>query len=177
MYYPDVRFKEIWLWSVIIVVLILVIMKKLTSPMIKLIMRPVFAFIMFIFTKLYNRMLGPKKRELFESMQKHLEKVEGDVLEIGAGTGANFAFYPRGCSIVALDPNPHMNFYLLHAEKFYPNVTLKEYITGTAENMKKIENQSVSTVVSTLVLCSVESVEQVLKEIIRILKPVSKSKV
>lgn len=175
MYFPDVLFKEMWLWPVIIVVFILLI--KLASPMVKMIMRPFFAFTMFIFTKLYNRMLGPRKRELFESMQKHLEKVEGDVLEIGAGTGANFAFYPRGCSIVALDPNPHMNYYLLHSKKFYPHVTLKGYIIGTAENMKKIENQSVSAVVSTLVLCSVESVEQALKEIIRILKPVSKSKV
>ena len=39
--------------------------------------------------------------------------------------------------------------------------------------LKKIEDQSVSAVVSTLVLCSVESVEQALKEIIRVLKPVS----
>ena len=174
MTFADVRFKEIWLWPVIIVVFILLMMKKLKRPMVNIVIKPFFAFNMFLFTKLYNRVLGSKKKELFETMEKHLEKVEGDVLEIGAGTGANFAFFPRGCSVIALDPNEHMNYYLLHTEKFYPHVTLKEYIVGTAENMKKLEDQSVSAVVSSLVLCSVESVDQALKEIIRILKPVKK---
>ena len=160
--------KEIWLWSVVIIVVVIAVF-KLANPVIKL----YFATLMYFFTMLYNRMLGTRKKELFGTMKKHLEKVEGDVLEIGAGTGANFAFYPRGCSVIALDPNRHMNYYLVHSKKYYPHVSLKDYIVGIAEDMKKIDDQSVSAVVSTLVLCSVESVEQSLKEVIRVLKPVS----
>ena len=169
---PGMWSSETWFWPVSTVVVIFAAI-KLAKPIVHAIVRPFFAFGMYFFTKLYNRMLGPKKKELFETMEEHLEKVEGDVLEIGAGTGANFAYYPRGCSVLALDPNRHMNYYLVHTKKYYPHVSLKEYIVGVAEDMKKIEDQSVSAVVSTLVLCSVESVEQALKEIIRVLKPVS----
>ena len=169
---PGVWSSETWFWPVITVVVIFAAI-KLAKPIVHTITQPFFAFSMYFFAKLHNRMLGSKKTELFETMEKHLEKVEGDVLEIGAGTGANFAFYPRGCSVLTLDPNRHMNYYLVHTKKYYPHVSLKEYIVGVAEDMKKIEDQSVSAVVSTLVLCSVESVEQALKEIIRVLKPVS----
>ena len=172
MRFPDVGFKGTWLWAVAVVLVIIVVIKFARPVLIK-IMKSFFAFTMYFFTKLYNKKLGPKKKELFESMEKHLEEVEGDLLEVGAGTGANFAFYPRGCSIVALDPNPYMNYYLLHTEKFYPHVILRDYIVGTCEDMRKIKDQSVSAVVSTLVLCSVESVELSLREIIRVLKPVS----
>lgn len=137
------------------------------------IMKPVFAVIMYFFTMIYNRELGPRKRKLFESMEKHLEEVEGVVLEVGAGTGANFAFYPRGCTIITVDPNSYMNYYLQRTKTFYPHVHLKEYLVGSAEDMGKIADHSMSVVVCTLVLCSVSSMEQSLKEVIRVLKPVS----
>ena len=173
MSFPDIRSKEIWLWGAIVLV-VMIAARKVIRPVMKALARPLFAFMMYFFTKMYNRRLGGRKKELFELMTKHLEELEGDVLEIGAGTGANFAYYPRGCSVIALDPNPYMNYYLRHSKEYYPHVTLKEYIVGSAEDMRKIEDQSVSAVVSTLVLCSVESVEQSLKEIVRVLKPVSR---
>ena len=172
MSFPNVQSKEFWLWATVILV-VLFAARKMAKPVIITLLKPFFAFTMYFFTMLYNRRVGEKKKELFKLMKNHLEKVEGDILEIGAGTGTNFAFYPRGCSVIALDPNPYMNYYLRHSKKYYPNVNLKDYIVGSAEDMRKIEDQSVSAVVSTLVLCSVESVEQSLKEIIRVLKPVS----
>ena len=170
MSFPHVQSKEFWLWATIVLVVIFAA-RKMAKPVIIALLKPFFAFGMYFFTLLYNRRVGAKKKELFKLMGKHLEKVEGDILEIGTGTGANFAFYPRGCSVIAVDPNPYMNYYLCHSKKYYPNVNLKDYIVGSAEDMRKIEDQSVSAVVSTLVLCSVECVEQSLKEIIRVLKP------
>ena len=32
----------------------------------------------------------------------------GDVLEIGGGTGANLAFYPKDINLTVIEPNPHM---------------------------------------------------------------------
>lgn len=130
-----------------------------------------FAFTMDSYARYYNKIMKSKKEELFQSLDEHLKHVNGDILEIGAGTGANFQLYPNGCSVVALDPNEHMNSYLCRSKEFYPNVNLKHYIVGSAEDMNKIEDQSVSVVVATLVLCSVDSVELALKEIIRVLKP------
>ncbi|XP_028411282.1 methyltransferase-like protein 7A [Dendronephthya gigantea] len=158
------------LWCALIIIVVFAT-RKLMKQIVAAMMKPVFAVIMYFFTKIYNREVGFKKKKLFETMEKHLEEVEGEVLEVGAGTGANFAFYPRGCTIIAVDPNRYMNYYLQHTKKFYPHVQLKEYIVGSAEDMRKIADHSMSVVVCSLVLCSVNSVEQSLKEIIRVLKP------
>lgn len=50
---------------------------------------------------------------------------------------------------------------------------MEKFILAKAEEMKEIEDSSVDAVVSTLVLCSVDSVEQTLSEIHRVLAPVS----
>lgn len=44
----------------------------------------------------------------------------------------------------------------------------------TGENMAKVADNSVDAVVMTLVLCSVENIEKIMKEIMRVLVPVSK---
>lgn len=132
-----------------------------------------FTLFMFFFTWYYNELMYSRKKELFGTLAEHLKGLDGDILEIGAGTGANFQFFPDGCSVVALDPNGQMNRYLRHNKHFYPNINLKDYIVGSGEDMGKVKDHSVSVVVTTLVLCSVESVDEVLKEIIRVLKPVS----
>src|SRR3990172_11241753 len=43
-----------------------------------------------------------------------LVAVEGDVVEIGAGTGANFSHYSPGARVVAFEPDP---FMLARAQK------------------------------------------------------------
>lgn len=149
------------------------LVRNYLAKLVKKLAKALFAFTMYFFTIFYNYQMSTKKKELFASMKNHLKNVEGNVLEIGVGTGANFQFYPRGTFITALDPNPHMNYYLRHSKSYYPHIALKDYIVGSAEDMRCIPDKSMSAVVSTLVLCSVESVEKVLKEIIRVLKPVS----
>lgn len=138
-------------------------------------MKRMFALNMVVFTWFYNKAMHSKKIELFGSLKEHLNDVDGDLLEIGAGTGANFQFFPDGCSVLVLDPNEHMHTHLVHSKKYYPNIVLKECIVNSAEDMSQIKDHTVSVVVATLVLCSVESVEQVLKEIVRVLKPVCTS--
>lgn len=138
-------------------------------------MKRMFALNMVVFTWFYNKAMHLKKIELFGSLKEHLNDVDGDLLEIGAGTGANFQFFPDGCSVLVLDPNEHMHTHLVHSKKYYPNIVLKECIVNSAEDMSQIKDHTVSVVVATLVLCSVESVEQVLKEIVRVLKPVCTS--
>jgi ubiquinone/menaquinone biosynthesis C-methylase UbiE len=49
---------------------------------------------------------------------------------------------------------------------------MERFIVGFAEDMKDVEDNSVDIVVSTMVLCSVRSIERALKEIQRVLVPV-----
>jgi len=107
-------------------------------------------------------------------MKNTLDNIKGDILEIGSGTGANLPFFPKGSSVIALDPNPHMEKYLKQNASQFPNITIKKVITGFAEDLTEIEDNSVATVVCTLTLCSVQDVGAVLREVKRVLKPVSK---
>src|SRR5207245_10642054 len=45
--------------------------------------------------------MGRRRHEL-------LTDIRGDVVEIGAGTGANFGHYPESAHVIALEPDPFM---------------------------------------------------------------------
>jgi ubiquinone/menaquinone biosynthesis C-methylase UbiE len=49
---------------------------------------------------------------------------------------------------------------------------MERFVVGFAEDMKDVPDNSVDIVVSTMVLCSVRSVEGALKEVHRVLAPV-----
>ncbi len=109
----------------------------------------------------YNRQVDERKRQLFSGLS-------GRVLEVGPGTEANLEYYSNEESLIGLEPNPYMQQYL--KEKARKLDTPIEIITGTAEDIP-LADDSVDAVVSTLVLCSVDSVTDSLSEVKRILKP------
>lgn len=53
------------------------------------------------------------------------------------------------------------------------HLTYEEVAVVSGENMEEFEDGSMDVVVGTLVLCSVRDVPQVLREVRRVLKPVS----
>src|SRR5699024_1925521 len=109
----------------------------------------------------YNQQVDSRKRKL-------LSNLSGRVLEIGPGTGANIPYYPDDISLVGLEPSPHMQAYLKeNVEEAHQHM---EIITGAAESVHLAE-ASMDTVVSTLVLCSVDRIDKALSEIKRVLKP------
>jgi len=102
-----------------------------------------------------------KKKELFSGLS-------GQVLEIGPGTGVNLGFYPKEIKWVGIEPNQAMHPYLRDkAREHGIEVELFEGITDEFE----IKNNFFDFVVCTLVLCSVSSVSDLLREIYRVLKP------
>lgn len=109
----------------------------------------------------YNQMVAKRKRDLFSELS-------GTVLEIGAGTGANLEFLPEDIQYITLEPSLAMQDYL-ESEAARHGITV-EIRTGIAEDIP-LEDQSVDYVISTLVLCSVQDVPDVVAEIHRVLKP------
>lgn len=94
------------------------------------------------------------------------------ILEVGAGTGANFKFYPNGCTIISLELNPILEKHAARIKRDYPHLTIEKSIIGNIENVQGIiSDSSFDIVVATHVLCCVKNKEAALKEIHRILRP------
>ncbi|GAB4518030.1 MAG: class I SAM-dependent methyltransferase [Anaerolineae bacterium] len=109
----------------------------------------------------YERLVEQRKRAFFADMQ-------GTVVEIGAGTGANLPYYPQDVQVIAIEPNIHMHRYL--REEAAKHKVAIDIRPGVAEDLG-LPDESMDSVVSTLVLCSVKHQEQALAEIRRVLKP------
>ncbi|XP_076369610.1 thiol S-methyltransferase TMT1B-like isoform X3 [Tachypleus tridentatus] len=95
------------------------------------------------------------------------------ILEIGAAHGCNLEFYPNNSRFIGVDPNPHFSFYFHKAHNLKKNrhVVVEQLLCCGAEDMKDIPDNSVDTVTSTYVMCSVTSIQETLKEILRVLTP------
>ncbi|MFS0519723.1 class I SAM-dependent methyltransferase [Nostoc sp. UIC 10607] len=120
-----------------------------------------FAWMMAQSSSTYDKFVRERKLSLFANLQ-------GKVLEIGPGTGPNLPYYPKDIHWIGIEPNPHMHSYLQkQAEKLGLNIDLR---IGNAEWLDA-EDNSIDTVVSTLVLCSVPNIDYTLQAILRVLKP------
>jgi ubiquinone/menaquinone biosynthesis C-methylase UbiE len=126
-----------------------------------------------IFAALYDRMLsGTEDAGLRDMRTELLAGARGRTLELGAGTGLNLAHYTDAVTeLVLTEPDPHMARRLrTRLDDGSPAPGRVEVIEAPAESLP-FEDQSFDTVVSTLVLCSVESPGGATAEIARVLKP------
>lgn len=111
---------------------------------------------------------GAEKGEMGERREALLASVEGDVLEIGAGTGWNLPHYRAATRVVAVEPDASMAKRL--PEKLAQASVPVEVVTAQAESLP-FPDASFDAVVSTFVLCSVEDPSRVLAELRRVLRP------
>ncbi len=106
--------------------------------------------------------LGRLRRQL-------LSDLHGDILEIGAGTGANFAYYPSGARVLALEPDPAMLARARNrAASASAGITLER---AGDERLAALPARSFDAVVFTLVLCMVREPLKTLAEVRRVLRP------
>ena len=120
----------------------------------------VFAWLMAQGNTQYEKAVADRKQALFGNL-------DGDVLEIGPGTGPNLPYYSRNIHWIGIEPNLYMHPYL-QKEALLLGLNI-ELSNGTAERLE-VEDNSMNAVVSTLVLCSVQNLNSTLQEILRVLK-------
>ena len=101
--------------------------------------------------------------------QKVLANVEGEILEIGFGTGLNLSYYPHHIKkVTTIDPNSGMN--QLAEKRIKASQIEVENRLINSENLP-MANNTFDSVVSTWTLCIIGQVELALQEIYRVLKP------
>jgi ubiquinone/menaquinone biosynthesis C-methylase UbiE len=122
------------------------------------------------FASLYDRMSRSEERGFLGDMRRALlSGISGDVLEIGAGTGANFEHYGPDARVTAIEPDPFMaeRAQTKLAALGRTNISLQR---GPAESLP-FPDASFDVIVSTLVLCTVSDVDRSLQEMRRVLRP------
>jgi ubiquinone/menaquinone biosynthesis C-methylase UbiE len=98
-----------------------------------------------------------------------LADTEGRVVDVGAGTGANFPHYPAKVEqIIAVEPEPRLRKLAMRAAA--ESSTPVEVREGRAEKLP-VPDGSVDGVVASLVLCSIADVPAALAEAARVLRP------
>jgi gluconolactonase len=131
------------------------------------------AFTQRIFAAIYDPALAASERGVFKPHREYVAgRATGDVLEIGAGTGANLPYYSedikQGAQLTVTDPNPFM-LRKLTAKATKLGMTIASSV-APATNMP-FEDESFDTIVGTLVLCSVDDQADVINEVARLLRP------
>ena len=100
--------------------------------------------------------------------RKLLAGAKGRVLEIGVGTGRSLAHYPPVDELVVADPSePMLRRARRRAAKTDRDITV---VQASAEELP-FEDDSFDTVVSIVVLCTVNDQRRALAEIRRVLRP------
>ena len=119
-----------------------------------------------VFPYLLNQVM--QTASLMDKRRELLLPIEGEVLEIGFGTGLNIPFYGNVDALYALEPNP--DIYHLAIERVQHAPFHVRHVQSHAEKLP-FADQSLDHVVSTWTLCSIARLDQALAEIYRVLKP------
>lgn len=117
----------------------------------------------------YERVMTPFQRWFLVRLRaetlSHLP-ASSRILELGAGTGLNFVFYPPGTSGVASEISYEMLKIAGRKEK--PDEV--QLVQSCAEILP-FKDQSFDAAFATLVFCSIESPEKAFRELRRVVRP------
>lgn len=121
-----------------------------------------------LFARIWTFMSSRETDWLRDRRRENLEGLSGRVLEVGAGTGSNFGFYPDTVTeVVAAEPESRLREVAREAASAAPvPVTV---VASTVESLDA--GESFDAIVCSLVLCSVDRPEQVLRQLFALLRP------
>jgi ubiquinone/menaquinone biosynthesis C-methylase UbiE len=123
-----------------------------------------------LFARFYTRVLAPNEPEEVRAHRiELLDGLTGRVLELGAGSGANFPHYPPTVTeVVAVEPEAYLR---AHAQTAAATAPVPVTVLDGVADALPVEDASVDAVVTSLVLCSVPDQAAALAEIRRVLRP------
>lgn len=119
------------------------------------------------FARLWMVMSGHEPESLKRLRRENLAGLSGRVLEVGAGTGTNFEFYPDTVTeVVAVEPERRLAERARRAA-----ATARVPVTVSTSPVERFSaSEPFDAVVCSLVLCSVEEPDAVLRQLYSILR-------
>lgn len=121
------------------------------------------------FARFYDTITRTAERGWLGAVRESLVgELGGQVLEIGAGNGANLPHYRAARRVLAAEPDPAMR-RRLH-QRLTEALVPVEISAARGEDLP-FGDASFDAVVATLVLCSVDDLDRTLAEVRRVLKP------
>lgn len=122
-----------------------------------------------LFARLYTRTMRHEKVEQVGYRREMLEGLQGRVIELGAGTGANFCHYPATVTkVVAIEPEPYLRD---QAEAVARQAPVEIEVADAVAGALPFEAESFDAAVVCLVLCSVPDQASALADLHRVLRP------
>jgi ubiquinone/menaquinone biosynthesis C-methylase UbiE len=120
--------------------------------------------------KNYDKAFAPFEKRFLarwrEETLSHLPAADSRILEIGAGTGLNFKFYPDCRQVVASEISVKMLEFAAAREK----TAAIELVRADAESLPFAAN-TFDAAFATLVFCSIPKPENAFRELQRVVKP------
>ncbi|HXN05838.1 MAG TPA: class I SAM-dependent methyltransferase [Nitrospiria bacterium] len=110
----------------------------------------------------------PEVLGLWKLRRDLIRRAKGSILEVAAGTGRNFRYYPKGRHITAVDATPAM---LKIAGPKAKKLGLDVQFQIMAGEALAFPDHSFDTVVSTLTLCTFSDPVKALQEMKRVCRP------
>jgi ubiquinone/menaquinone biosynthesis C-methylase UbiE len=122
-----------------------------------------------IFARMYQRIADEAERKGAGAHRDELlAGLSGRVIEVGAGTGLNFAHYPAAVTeVVAVEPEPYLRAAAVQATA-EASIAVS-IVDGTADELPA-EAGEFDAGVASLVLCSVPSQQRALSELFRVIR-------
>ncbi|MFO7566367.1 MAG: class I SAM-dependent methyltransferase [Enhygromyxa sp.] len=120
-----------------------------------------------LMASVYDRVMAGSEDVCLRGWRSELfADLQGRVLEVGAGTGASIPCYPAAVSeLVLAEPDPHMR------RRLQARIDERCRVVAAPIEALGVDDESFDAIVSSLVLCSVESPAIALRELHRVLRP------
>lgn len=124
-----------------------------------------------VFARLYSRVAGPAlaRAGITVHRRRLLGELTGEVLEIGAGNGLNFPYYPADVTrVTAVEPEPRLRALAEEAARSAP---VPVTVTAARAEQLPFPDGSFDAAVTCLTLCSVADQPAAVAELHRVLRP------
>lgn len=123
-----------------------------------------------LFARFYTHVLARNEpAELRVYREELLTGLDGRVVEVGAGSGANFPHYPREVTeVVAVEPESYLREQAVTAAA---QAGIRVTVLDGIADALPLEDASCDAAVACLVLCTVPDQASALAELRRVLKP------
>jgi protein-L-isoaspartate O-methyltransferase len=120
------------------------------------------------FARVWTWMASHEPDSLKRLRSENLAGLSGRVLEVGAGTGTNFALYPETVTeVVAVEPEHRLAVQAQQAA-----AAAQVPVTVSTDTVEQFSDaEPFDAAVCSLVLCSVDEPDQVVRQLFSLLKP------